>query len=210
MTRPEDAAYAAELSAGYVGVIFAESPRKVSEETARAVFAAAGPDMRRVAVFGSESPAAVAGIANRIGADIVQLHSDPEGKLLDALRREFNGDIWAVVSLDPSQGSLPRSAFDLADSADAILLDAQVGGMSGGTGQTLRWDDLRGDAARLAERGRVILAGGLRPENVGEAVRVLNPNVVDVSSGVESSPGVKDHSRMKAFAQAVASASIVG
>jgi phosphoribosylanthranilate isomerase len=210
MTRPEDAAYAAELGAGYVGVIFAESPRKVSEETARSVFAAAGPDTRHVAVFGSESPATIAAIATRIRADVVQLHADPEGKVLDALRREFKGDIWAVVSLDPSQRSLPRSAFDVAGNADAILLDAQVGGTSGGTGRTLKWDDLRGDAARLAERGPVILAGGLRPENVGEAVRVLNPKVVDVSSGVESSPGVKDHTRMKAFAQAVASASIVG
>jgi phosphoribosylanthranilate isomerase len=210
MTRPEDATLAAELGAGYVGVIFAESPRKVSEEIARSVFEAAGPGTRHVAVFGSQSPTTAAAIATRIGADIIQLHAKPEQNDLETLRREFDGEIWAVISLDPEEGGLPRSAFDLADKADGILLDARVGGKTGGTGRTLRWDELRGDAVRLAERGPVILAGGLRPENVGEAVRVLNPMVVDVSSGVESSPGVKDHSRMRAFAQAVASASIVG
>jgi len=210
MTIPGDAGYAAELGAAYVGVIFAESPRKVSEDTARAVFDAAGPSTKHVAVFGSEPIASIAETARRIGAQIVQLHCELRPAEIEALRSHFHGEIWAVVSLDPKTDKLPPNAFDLAEAADAILLDARVGNQSGGTGRALAWTSLSEGTAALAERRPIVLAGGLQPENVGEAIRVMKPSIVDVSSGVEASPGVKDRPRMKAFAEAVRSASIVG
>ena len=210
MTRPADAKIAAQLGASYVGVILTDSPRRVDEDTARAVFEAAGDEVSHVAVFGDESVESIAGKASRIGADIVQLHSASGASAIDDLRRQFRGKIWAVISIDPDSRILPPEANDLAATADALLLDARIGGRSGGTGRTLNWGALIASAAALNDRTDLILAGGLTPENVATAIRTMRPEVVDVSSGVESSPGIKDRSRMEAFAEAVLSASIVG
>ena len=210
MTRPVDAKIAAQLGASYVGVILTDSPRRVDEDTARAVFEAAGDEVSHVAVFGDESVESIAGKASRIGADIVQLHSASGASAIDDLRRQFRGKIWAVISIDPDSRILPPEANDLAETADALLLDARIGGRSGGTGRTLNWGALIASAAALNDRTDLILAGGLTPENVATAIRAMRPEVVDVSSGVESSPGIKDRSRMEAFAEAVRSASIVG
>jgi phosphoribosylanthranilate isomerase len=211
LTIPGDAGYAAELGAAYVGVIFADSARKVSEDTARAVFDAAGSSTKHVAVFGSEDPIdSIVERARRIGAQVLQLHRELEPAEIEGLRANFSGEIWAVVSVDPDADRLPRHAFDLADSADAILLDARIGNRSGGSGRPLAWSTLASDSTALSALRPIILAGGLKAENVGEAIRAMRPSVVDVSSGVEASPGVKDRPRMKAFAEAVRSASIVG
>jgi phosphoribosylanthranilate isomerase len=210
ITIPGDAGYAAELGASHVGVIFAESSRKVSEDTARAVFDAAGPNLRHVAVFGSDPIDAIGAQATRIGADVVQLHGTLDADAIAALRGSFSGDIWAVVSLEPGTDRLPESVLDVTAAADGVLLDARVGNRSGGTGRSLSWRSIAGDVEKLASRIPVILAGGLRPENVAEALAAIRPSVVDVSSGVEKYPGVKDRPRMKAFAEAVRAASIVG
>ena len=210
MTQPADAKIAAQLGVSYVGVILTDSPRRVDEDTARAVFEAAGDQVSHVAVFGDESVESIAGKASRIGADIVQLHSASGASAIDDLRRQFRGKIWAVISIDPDSRILPAEANDLAEAADALLLDARIGGRSGGTGRTLNWGALIASAAALNDRTDLILAGGLTPENVATAIRAMRPEVVDVSSGVESSPGIKDRSRMEAFAEAVRSASIVG
>jgi phosphoribosylanthranilate isomerase len=94
--------------------------------------------------------------------------------------------------------------------ADALLLDAHVPGKLGGTGTTLPWRtmaaDLRELRAAAGPESRLVLAGGLTPDNVGEAILLLRPDVVDVSSGVERAPGIKDHDRMHAFADAVRTA----
>jgi phosphoribosylanthranilate isomerase len=86
---------------------------------------------------------------------------------------------------------------------DGLLLDAAVPGKLGGTGVTLPWAELAEPLRELRRFKRIILAGGLRPENVGQAIAALSPDVVDVSSGVESSPGIKDHGRMREFRDAV-------
>jgi len=210
MTRPADAKIAAQIGASYVGVILTDSPRRVDEDTARAVFEAAGDQVSHVAVFGDESVESIAGKASRIGADIVQLHSASGASAIDDLRRQFRGKIWAVISIDPDSRILPPEANDLAETADALLLDARIGGRSGGTGRTLNWGALIASVGALNDQADLVLAGGLTPENVATAIRAMRPEVVDVSSGVESSPGIKDRSRMEAFAEAVLSASIVG
>ena len=202
LTRAEDAAYAAELGAGYVGVVFAESPRRVDSGTARTVLGGAGATAKRVGVFGTNSPEDVARVAAEAGLDVVQLHADPTGADVIAVRERFKGEIWGAVRIGDAH--MPQEAEILLEEADAIVLDARAQHVLGGTGEALPWSELAADLARVRGGVSVVLAGGLRAENVGTAIRTLAPDVVDVSSGVESSPGVKDRRLMKAFADAVA------
>jgi len=190
-----------ELGAAYVGVIFAGGPRLVTVAEARQVVDAARGRARTVGVFGADSPETIARIVREAGLDVVQLSADPDAETVDAVRSATGAEVWAAVRCG---ASLPALASILFDRADAVLLDAKVEGQLGGTGRTLPWDDLA--AALRAARssgGRLVLAGGLTPENVRRAAVVLEPDVVDVSSGVESAPGVKDHERMRAFVRAI-------
>jgi phosphoribosylanthranilate isomerase len=204
LTRAADAAVAGEIGASYVGAIFAGGPRAVQPAAARDVLAAAGAGVRRVGVFADQPPEVVAAVAREAQLDVVQLHADPTADTVDAVRRRYGGLVWAV--LRPTGDDLPDRAPALFAVADAVLLDAQVPGALGGTGQTLPWAALRDAVDRARGAGTLVLAGGLTPTNVGAAIAALAPDVVDVSSGVEHEPGVKDHSRMRAFAEAVARA----
>lgn len=208
LTNVDDARAASALGADFVGVILAESPRRVDVPAARAVFEAAGPAIQHVAVFGHGSSANVPGVANDLAADVVQLHGTISPRVLGAFRRSFTGRIWAVIGVSPDSSILPPDAADIAFVADGVVLDTSVGGRTGGTGVPLDWNRLADAVAALRERTQVILAGGLSATNVAAAVLALGPDVVDVSSGVERSPGKKDHERMRAFAEAVRSASI--
>jgi phosphoribosylanthranilate isomerase len=201
LRRPEDAALAVDLGATYVGVIFAGGPRLVTVAEARLVVEAVRGRARAVGVFGPDSPDTIARIVREAGLDVVQLSADPDAGTVDAVRSATGAEIWAAVRCS---ASLPPLASILFDHADAVLLDAKVEGQLGGTGRTLPWDDLA-PALRAARSsgGRLVLAGGLTPENVRRAAEVLRPDVVDVSSGVESAPGVKDPERMRAFVGAI-------
>jgi phosphoribosylanthranilate isomerase len=97
---------------------------------------------------------------------------------------------------------------ELLDSADGLLLDAYTPAALGGTGVSFSWSSIALDLQAIRGTTPVILAGGLRPENVADAIAALAPDVVDVSSGVESAPGIKDHDRMRAFRDAVTHAPI--
>ncbi|HEX7545409.1 MAG TPA: phosphoribosylanthranilate isomerase [Gemmatimonadaceae bacterium] len=208
LTRPEDARHAARLGAAYVGAIFAGGPRTVTAARALSLFEAAaggaigpaGEGATAVGVFGADDVRAIAASAIATGMGVIQLHGDPRAADVRAMRRRFDGHIWAVAR---AQGSvLPEWTEELFREADAVLLDARVEGRLGGTGVALEWSALADSVAALRGRTPVILAGGLTPENVAEAVRALAPDVVDVSSGVESSPGIKDHAKMRAFFEA--------
>ena len=202
MTRPEDAALAAELGAAYVGVIFAESPRRVTPRAARIILDAAGNGVKRVGVFGTNSPEDISRAAGEAGLDVAQLHADPTTADVIALRDHFQGDIWAALRIGDCH--ISPDAASLLEESDAIVLDARAQHVLGGTGLPLPWSDLAGDLARLRGDSMVVLAGGLTPDNVGTAIRTLAPDVADVSSGVEDRPGEKDHRLMTAFAAAVA------
>jgi phosphoribosylanthranilate isomerase len=205
MTRPQDAREAVALGARYVGVIFADSPRKVADELARELFAAVPRSVARVGVFGNSQPQEIADRATRLELDVVQLHDDPTSGTIARLRQRWSGQLWAVQRVEGA--SLPGIAADLFDVADGVVLDARVPGKLGGTGVALPWTKLRTDVASLrGRRARLVLAGGLNAENVRQAIEALEPDVVDVSSGVESELGVKDHTRMRAFRDAVARA----
>jgi phosphoribosylanthranilate isomerase len=200
MTRVSDAALASELRASYVGAIFAPGPRQVTAAAAREIFDSID-GVSRVGVFGTNDVREVARIADEAELDVVQLHGDPTPDDVHSMRSGFGGEIWAALRISGS--TLPGSAEELIDSADGVVLDAKVPDQLGGTGQTLPWHDLAADVTRARAGGLIILAGGLTPQNVGIALRDLAPDVVDVSSGVESGPGIKDHQLMRDFADAV-------
>jgi phosphoribosylanthranilate isomerase len=197
LTRAEDAREATRLGAGYVGAIFAGGPRHVTPERARELFDAAKGGPAAVGVFGADDVDAIAADAIIAGVEVIQLHGDPRAADVRAMRKRFGGRVWAVARADGSL--LPEWAEELFHEADAVLLDARVQGRLGGTGVTLEWGALADSVAALRGRTPVVLAGGLNPENVAEAVRLIAPDVVDVSSGVESAPGIKDHVKMRAF-----------
>ena len=205
LTQPDDARAAADAGAAYAGVIFAGGPRLVSPARATEVLGAAGPAVRRVGVFGAVAAGEIGEAARAAALDIVQLHGDPTGAEVEAVRRVFGGQVWAVLRL--SGETLPPTASSFFGIADGVVLDAHVPGSLGGTGVALAWAALRDgvDRARAVGGALLVLAGGLRADNVEQAVRALAPDVVDVSSGVERAPGIKDPMLLRAFANAVRS-----
>ena len=205
LTRSVDAQLAADLGARYAGVIFAGGPRNLSVEQAASVFAGLPARVKRVGVFGSQSPEDIASVASMLALDVVQLHENGEPSFVSALRKLTSVEIWSVLRL--SRGLLPENSKVVAAVADGVVLDAHVPGLLGGTGVALPWQELAGGLDAL-RKTRFILAGGLRPENVGRAISLVAPDVVDVSSGVEAEVGIKDPGRMKAFRDAVSQASI--
>jgi len=197
MTRAQDAALAAEIGASYVGVVFADGPRRVDPDSAARILDAAGASIKRVGVFGTNDPDEIASTAETAKLDVVQLHRDPSVSDVKAVRRKFRGEVWAAIRIAGSH--IPGDAELLFDDADAIVLDARSDNRLGGTGQALPWSALAADLARDRGSSAVVLAGGLKPNNVASAIRTLGPDVVDVSSGIESSPGIKDPWLMREF-----------
>jgi phosphoribosylanthranilate isomerase len=197
MTRPQDAALAAEIGASYVGVVFADGPRKVTAKKARTILDAAGGKTKRVGVFGTNAVDEITRASEAARLDVVQLHADPTTDDVRAIRKKFRGEVWAAIRIAGTH--IPREAEALFDAADAVVLDAHSEHRLGGTGMALPWDDLEVDLARDRGSAALVLAGGLKPDNVATAIRTLAPDVVDVSSGVESAPGVKDPRLMREF-----------
>jgi phosphoribosylanthranilate isomerase len=201
MTRPQDAALGAEIGASYIGVIFAESPRRVDPTAARHIFDAAGKSVKRVGVFGTNDPGEIARAADASNLDVLQLHSDPTPRDVGVIRKRFGGEIWTAIRIAGTH--IPAESEMLFEVADAVVLDARNEKRLGGTGQALPWSELAVDLARDRGRSAVVLAGGLRPGNVASAIRTLAPDIVDVSSGIESAPGIKDPWLMREFYAAV-------
>jgi phosphoribosylanthranilate isomerase len=202
MTRPQDAALGAEIGASYIGVVFADGPRRVTPTQARTILDAAGDTVKRVGVFGTNAPEEIQRASDVVLLDVVQLHADPTPADVSAIRESFDGEIWAAVRISATH--IPSEAESLFDVADAVVLDAKSGEGLGGTGRALPWNALATDLARDRGSSAVVLAGGLNPTNVGSAIKTLAPDVVDVSSGIESEPGVKDPWLMRQFFAAVA------
>ncbi|MCC6927505.1 MAG: phosphoribosylanthranilate isomerase [Gemmatimonadaceae bacterium] len=209
LTRAEDAVLAAALGAGFLGFIFAPSARQLTVEGAasllRAVEDTPGsqrlPRPARVGVFAGMSADAIADTVDRLGLDVIQLHGGDDGELVPALRRRTRARIWMVLHVGES--GIDGRQLAAAAEGDGVLLDAKVDGMLGGTGRSFDWAATREVVEPLRDGRSIILAGGLRADNVARAIALLAPDVVDVSSGVESAPGVKDPLRMRAFADAV-------
>lgn len=206
LTRREDVDHAVALGAAYVGVIFAGGPRLLTADRARDVLSDVPKTVQRVGVFAEQSDDDIARTTDLAKLDVIQLHADWDPERVARLARLLGRRIWPVVRLQDAV--VPTWIVDAFQLGDAVLIDALVAGLLGGTGVALPWPQLATTLGAVRGHGRVVLAGGLRPENVGIAVAALHPDVVDVSSGVESSPGIKDHDRMRAFRNAVRPVSI--
>lgn len=201
ITSPEDAQAASAAGADMVGLVFAPSPRRVDTAAAIRIAAALPPFVLRVGVFVDAGYDTLVQTAAAVGLDLLQLHGSEDNTLIERLQRAGHKVVKAVRVKDSSS---VEAIGDVA--ADAVLLDAAAGGRAGGTGQTFDWSLAIRARAILEEGGRrvpLILAGGLRPENVAEALRLVRPDAVDVSSGVEASPGIKSPARMREFVMKV-------
>jgi phosphoribosylanthranilate isomerase len=189
LTRPDDAGLAAELGAAAVGMIFwPGSPRAITPDLARDVAAAVPPHVLTVGVFVDATRDEIARIADTVPLSAVQLHGVEDAAFAGTLP-------WPVikaVSL-PGDGTLPD--VEQWSPATRVLLDAFDPDRRGGTGRTVDW----GRASILAARRPIILAGGIRADNVSAAVARVRPAGIDVSSGVELAPGVKDPAKLRAL-----------
>jgi phosphoribosylanthranilate isomerase len=188
ITNLEDALMAVEAGADALGfVFFRGSPRFISPEQAVAIIRNLPPFVQTVGLFVNEEEATVNRVADRCGLDLVQLHGEETPDYCDKISRRVIKAfrIKDAASLDGIEN------YRVA----ACLLDAWSPASHGGTGTTFNWDI----AARVSSSQRIILAGGLTPDNVAEAVATVNPYAVDVSSGVESSPGIKDAALVSRF-----------
>ena len=206
--NPVDAAHASLLGAAYGGVILTDSTRRVDAAQARGIFDEA-PLLKRVGVVGNESISKILHLAEEIELDVLQLHGSFSSEDCAQIRQEFEGELWGVIGIDAKTSRVPATWKSIADCVDALLLDTSIRGKSGGTGRVFDWNGVRDQATLISREIPIVLAGGLNAGNVASAIATLCPAIVDVSSGVETSPGVKSHEKMSAFARAVSSASIV-
>ena len=197
ITRLEDANLAAWLGATWIGFVFwPPSPRHVPPATAAGILAALPPHVTGVGVFVDQPVEEVNAVAERVGLGVVQLHGAEPAETCAACRRRV---IKAVrLSSDSSERAI-EAVWDEA----TVLLDAFDPVRVGGSGRQVDWHL----AAALARRRPTILSGGLHADNVAEAIDRVSPYAIDVSSGVEAEPGVKDHDRLRAFFAAVRAAS---
>jgi len=192
ITRLEDAEAAVRLGAGAIGFVFwADSPRSIDPARARVIVDALPPAVLKVGVFVNQSVAAVNEIAGLAGLTHVQLHGDETPAFGAAMTRPVIKATSLTTEGSSELAGWPEETVWLVDAHDRVR--------RGGTGSTSDWSA----AAALARTHRVWLAGGLTPGNVALAIAEVQPAGIDVSSGVERSPGVKDHDKLKALFQAV-------
>ncbi|MEW5791877.1 MAG: phosphoribosylanthranilate isomerase [Pseudomonadota bacterium] len=189
ITRPEDARAAAAAGADAIGLVFhPASPRAVSVAQACAILEALPPFVTSVGLFVDTAPETVAGVLARCPLDLLQFHGDEAPAYCGAFGRPYIKAIRMRGPLDLE--ALARAYHD----ARGLLLDAYTPAAAGGTGLTFDWSLIPSGLARP-----LVLAGGLHPGNVAEAVRRVRPYALDVSSGVEAAPGIKDAALIQAF-----------
>ena len=199
--RMEDARLAAELGAAAIGFVFwPDSPRFVDPYRARPIARELPPFVTRVGVFVDQPIDYVRGVARLVNLGAIQLHGHESPDYMAALARAGAPPI--IKSLAVTDAFTPAAALASIPDAVTVLLDAHDPIRRGGTGRTIDWT-LAASTARLRP---VMLSGGLRAENVVEAIAQVQPYAVDVSSGVESAPGVKDAGKLRALFSAVAQA----
>ena len=197
LTTANNVKHAASYGAWACGFVLSESPRRVGVARAAELTPLCG-DSLAVAVVTAEEPAWIAGAMAAGGFGAVQLSAGADGASVAAVR---------AAALSRGLRPLVIAAADTEDAGDAdlVLLDARTPEAYGGTGRRLDWRAL---AAAELPRERLVLAGGLLPSNVDGAIKLVRPFAVDVSSGIERSPGVKDSRLMRAFFGVVAGADI--
>jgi len=186
ITCEEDAMAAVDAGADALGFVFAKSPRRVTPEQAREIIRRLPPLVTTVGVFVDEDAEHMVEIRKYCGLNALQLHGGEPESFVESLK----GTIIKAARVQPSS-AIAEDAYPTA----TLLLDTYNPASAGGTGETFDWNL----AVRVAARRRIILAGGLTPDNVARAVATVKPYAVDVSSGVEKQPGRKDHAKVEHF-----------
>lgn len=186
MTRPEDAMAAAQLGVDAIGLVFYDkSKRNVSLQQARAVCVDLPAFVSRVALFLDPDSDQVNRVLDALDIDLLQFHGNESAAFCASFNRPF------IKALGMArQDNLPELASDYQQ-ARGLLLDSHASGDAGGTGEVFDWEVIP-----EALRQSIILAGGLNPANVAEAIQKIRPYAVDLSSGVETEPGIKDAALM--------------
>ncbi len=203
ITNLEDALRAVELGADAIGFVFAESPRRIDSQEAARIIRSLPPFVTIVGLFVDEPAEMVREIMEDCRLDALQFHGNESPEYC----QQFSGPV-RDKSLSTSRRTI--KVFRVKDEGslktipsyevDAYLLDAYVEGAAGGTGKSFNWD-LAIEAKKIGRP--IVLAGGLGPDNVAQAIRKVRPYGVDVSSQIERAPGKKDHQKMRRFVQAV-------
>ncbi len=189
ITRIEDALAAAEAGADAIGLVFyPASPRAVGVQQARAIIAALPPFVTTVGLFVNASRCEISETLDAVPLDVLQFHGDESPESCDGFHRP-----WYKALRVQSAEEVRREAARYSG-ASAILLDAYVAGVPGGTGEVFDWSLIPSDLALP-----LILAGGLTPANVQQAIAQVRPYAVDVSGGVESNKGIKDAAKVREF-----------
>lgn len=186
ITSVDDALFAVEAGADALGLVFAPSPRQVTPEQARRIVEALPPFVTTVGLVVNQDPDPILAVCP---LDVIQFHGGESPETVAALGRR-------AVKAFRVRGAEDLSALPRYAAASALLLDAYVPGVMGGTGHRFPWA-LAAEARRFGRP--IIVAGGLTPENVGLCVETTSPYGVDVSSGVEATPGKKDPEKVRAF-----------
>ena len=195
ITRPGDAEQALALGADTVGCVFhAASVRHVTAEIAQDIRAAVGDAGTLVGLFVDPTVDQVQAVLDRVDLDVLQFHGQESPTFCEQFQRPYLKAVAMSADVD-------LSALNTAyEAARGLLLDSAHEGQFGGTGQRFDWDWIDATLEK-----RLMLAGGLNADNVGEAIRRVRPAAIDVSSGVERDKGIKDSDRMKAFIEAALS-----
>jgi len=195
ITNAADALASVEAGANLLGFNFyPQSPREISEAAAAKIRAQLPKRVKVVGIFVNRLPADVITLRQSVALDFVQLHGDEPPEAVAELARSAH-----VIKAFRLETDFPLATLDEYPGVFAYLFDGANRGQYGGTGRTTDWDVAR----RAAQSHRIILAGGLKVENVAAAVRIVRPYGIDVASGVEAEPGKKDHGLLREFIQEV-------
>ncbi len=197
ITSHRDAQWAVEAGVDALGFVFAESPRRVDPSAAREIIDALPPFVTAVGVFMDQPLEFVSQVVADTGTGVVQLHGNEDADYCRRVQRP----VIKRLAIHPDAGPQVIEAQAARFRVAGLLLDP-----GRGDGRAFDWHAYSDLSGVPALRNRLVVAGGLKPENVGEAIGALEPCAVDVCSGVESSPGVKDVDRMHAFVKAVRNA----
>jgi phosphoribosylanthranilate isomerase len=210
-TNLEDAQLAAELGADAVGFVFAPSARRVTAAEVARITPHLPEGLECVGVFPALQAEEIADAAQESGLTAVQLHGGVNLELVRQLDSIFNGQVkliqtvpWQIDNGDVSAALVAQQLREIAAEGlvDRVLIDSKTSSASGGTGVTFDWNAARTTFAEAGTGLKLIVAGGLRSENVAEAIGRLNPWGIDVASGVEQSPGRKSPEKLAAFIRA--------
>jgi len=201
LTRREDALFAEEAGADFLGVVLVRgTPRCLAPQEAGKILE--GVSRPTVAVMADLEVEEAVSVAQAVGCAVIQFHGDETPDFVSRVREAGPWRVWKALRVrDPGDVAAGLERFGAV--AHGLLLDAWHPSHKGGTGRSFSWGGVAGAEIAFPPRLTRIVAGGMDPDNVGDAVAILRPHVVDVSSGVEESPGVKDRKKVEAFIRRV-------